>query len=175
MTLKHTYVCAAASVLFAGVSLAQSATPTPVDCEAVRCQVQDQLSSCLDNARNHGQCVSCVVHTVKSLGIPLKCRGKVTSCAARSTCGKPNFETCTTQQFGTCDTGTGTCSGGTLGDGLTSCTANTDCITGTRCAVIRAFGRNVTPTPGGDQCTLKGGTPGTGTCCAACPTPTPTT
>src|SRR5260370_42428993 len=51
-----------ATILAAGLARAQTPTPTPIDCEAVRCQVQGTISSCLTGAKNHGQCVSCVAH-----------------------------------------------------------------------------------------------------------------
>ncbi len=156
----------------AGRGVAQVPAPTP-DCEAIRCQVQDSLASCLANATNHGKCVSCVAHTVKALGIPTRCRGKVTRCVARSTCGKPNFETCTKVTTGTCDTVAGTCTTGTLAAGLTACTTDADCIVSSKCRVMRSFLPHETPVPGGDRCTLAGGTPGTGSCCAPCPTPVP--
>lgn len=159
------------TAVLAGTSAAQSATPTPIDCEAVRCQLQSEIDACMSNATNHGRCVSCVTHAVKKANVPRKCRGKITRCAARSTCGKPAFETCTTNVAGTCDSVTGTCTDGTLASGLTSCATDADCIAGTKCSILRAFARHATPTPGADKCTLKGGTPGTGSCCASCPAP----
>jgi hypothetical protein len=163
------------ALLVAGLaarSSAQAPKPTP-DCEALRCQVEANISQCLSGAKNHGQCVSCVAHAVKQANVPSRCRGKIVRCAARSTCGKPDFETCRSQTAGTCDTSTGQCSDGTLAAGLSACAADTDCVVTTRCKIERSFRRNVTPTPGADQCTLAGGTPGTGGCCQACPTPTP--
>src|SRR5262245_1491324 len=45
-------------------------------------------------AANHGQYVKCVTEQARAtLGNP-SCRGAVTKCAARSTCGKPGFVTC---------------------------------------------------------------------------------
>jgi len=79
------------------------------DCEAARCSLQSSIDSCCSNAKNHGQFVSCVAHAVNAASrdgsIPTNCKGKVTRCAARSTCGKEGFVTCTP----TCDTTTGTC------------------------------------------------------------------
>ena len=151
-----------------GAAWAQVATPTPIDCDAVRCQVQSMIDACAANARNHGKCVSCIAHATKDPSIPKQCRGKIVRCAARSTCGKPSAETCQTTSAGSCGTD-GTCSQGTLADGLTTCTQDSDCVV-THCHVEQAFPKNVTPVPGQDKCTLQGGTPGTGTCCAACPT-----
>ena len=51
-----------------------------------------------DGADNHGRFVSCVAHVVKDLvadgTVPVNCKGKVVSCAAKSTCGKPGFVRC---------------------------------------------------------------------------------
>jgi len=154
----------------AGPVIAQSAAPTPVDCEAVRCSLQNAISACAANPKNHGKCVSCVAHALHDPGIPQECRGKIVRCAARSTCGKPAFETCHTQSAGTCDTATGTCTDGTPAAGLTACTQDSDCLV-TDCKIMRAFSPHETPTPGADRCTLAGGTPGTGSCCSACPAP----
>ncbi len=158
-----------ATLWAAGMAQAQTPTPTPIDCEAVRCQVQGTISACLTGAKNHGQCVSCVAHAVHDPSIPHQCRGKIVRCAARSTCGKPGFETCTTTEAGMCDTSTGQCSEGTLAAGVTACMQDSDCVA-TDCGIMRAFPPNTTPTPGQDSCTLRGGTPGTGSCCASCPT-----
>jgi hypothetical protein len=175
----------------ARLSAAQTPTATPVDCEAVRCQVQSTLDQCAaapavptqrpgngqanstghgqGGSMHHGRYVRCVARTLHSLDVPQVCRGAVMQCAARSTVGRPGFETCTVPTFGSCDTSSGTCTEGTLAAGLTACTADTDCPSGTQCHVMRAFAPDVTPTPGADQCTLAGGTPGTGSCCPSCP------
>ena len=152
-----------------GPIAAQSPTPTPVDCEAVRCQLQNAINTCANNPKNHGQFVSCVSHAIKQAAVPPQCHGKIMRCAAQSTFGKPAFETCQTQSAGTCDTTTGACTDGTLTAGLTACTQNSDCVV-TQCHTMRAFPGNTTPTPGADKCTLAGGTPGTGSCCPACAT-----
>jgi len=91
----------------------------PPDCEAARCSVQSSVDACCANAKNHGQFVSCVAHAVKAAGVPTNCKGKVVRCAARSTCGKEGFSTCTP----TCDTTTGFC----VDDPTLACTTNTDC------------------------------------------------
>jgi hypothetical protein len=148
------------------------AQTTPPDCNAARCAVQTAVNqNCpCDSATNHGRYVSCVAHQVNTLArtgeVPKQCKGKVKRCAARSTCGKANFETCLLPGTGTCDTGTATCTEGTSASG--SCTSAADCVV-TSCRIMRAFPRNTTPVPGTDKCTLLGGTPGTGTCCAGCP------
>jgi hypothetical protein len=167
MKLSFAVAGVIAAGLVSSAVWAQEATPTP-DCETQRCQVFDAINTQCGGARNHGQYVSCVTRQVRQSGISTRCRGKVIRCAARSTFGKPAFETCTQQKFGTCDTVSGTCTVGTLADGLTACTADTDCLNGTQCHVVRAFPPNTTPTPGADKCTLQGGTPGTGSCCPSC-------
>jgi hypothetical protein len=93
------------------------------------------------------------------------CKGKVKRCAARSTCGKANFETCLLSRTGTCDAVLGLCTRGTSAIG--TCTSDADCVV-TRCKIMRAFPRDAVPVDGEDRCTLMGGIPGTGTCCAGC-------
>lgn len=166
------FLAATIALGLAGPVIAQSAAPTPIDCEAVRCSVQDAINACAANAKNHGKCVSCVAHALHQTTVPRQCRGKIVRCAARSTCGKPAFETCRTQSAGTCDTAAGTCTDGTLTAGLRTCSQDGDCVV-TDCKVMRSFAPHATPVPGADQCTLAGGTPGTGTCCSACPAPVP--
>ena len=171
--MKAAFIVSSAALLMAlaGRADAQAVTPTPVDCEAIRCQVQAAINtncSC-DDSSNHGRYVSCVNRVIRESGAPAKCRGKITRCAAISTCGKPGFETCVRTRAGTCDTSTGACTLGTLAAGLTVCAANTDCVAGTNCSIMRAFSPRETPAPGADRCTVLGGTPGTGSCCTACP------
>ena len=120
-----------------------SVVPAPaqeeeLNCEDFRCEFQARLEDeckCTEQS-NHGQWVSCVAHVVKGLvdeGLPKRCKGKLVRCAAKSVCGKQDrgFATCTTTEYGTCvdsicDT-----------DGITACTANTDCVAGTRCKITR--------------------------------------
>ena len=71
------------------------------DCDAARCAAQaeiDALCPC-DSARNHGQYVRCVVAVARAL-VPNQCRGRVTSCAARTGCGRKNPSPC--ELDGTC-------------------------------------------------------------------------
>ncbi len=172
---------------------AQTPTATP-DCEAVRCQVQAQINACATPAAgakfNHGRYVSCVTRTINTLAkngtIPTSCKGKIVRCAARSTFGKSAFETCHLPELGTCSGGLcpdgvtpctsnqdcpvhGTCTSGLCPDGATACSSDSDCPVVTTCHIVRAFSPHATPTPGQDRCTLEGGTPGSGSCCAACP------
>jgi hypothetical protein len=125
-----------------------------VDCEAARCIFNSVVASKCDcgTAGNHGKYVSCVAHTVNALKqcgvLAPKCKGKVTRCAARSTCGKEGFLTCTPTCVTDVSTGAMTCSD----DPSTTCTTDADC----------------------GKCHIKNGacpdgtTAGTGSCCAAC-------
>jgi hypothetical protein len=146
-------------------ALAQDAEPT---CEDFRCALQEQLNTqCVCDASgdsNHGQYVSCVAHAVNTLakdgGLPTNCKGKLTRCAARSTCGKAGRTTCLIpNEFSTC--------GDDLicdHDGVTPCTVDTDCVVSVRCKVARSD----------EQCAERGGTAnGPGTCCSTCATPVP--
>jgi hypothetical protein len=80
---------------------------------------------------NHGQYVSCVAHgandAVQNNQLDVNCKGKVTHCAARSTCGKKEgFVTCTICNPGTCTIPTGA-TAGTCDDGTTPCTSSATC------------------------------------------------
>ena len=108
---------------------------------------------------NHGQYVSCVAHHVRDAvannQLDVNCKGKVTRCAARSTCGKKTgFMTCAICQPGTCSNGV--CDGSS-----TTCTDSSTCPpVVTHCSTKSSS----------DLCTAKGGNPGTGSCCdATCP------
>lgn len=160
------------SLIILVAALVWGATATAradVSCEAARCAVQTAINqNCVcTTATNHGRYVSCVAHQVKALvatgAVPKNCKGKVTRCASKSTCGKASFVTCNVTLFGTCDVATGACTTGTLAVGLTTCAANTDCPVGTKCKIKRDA----------EHCTATGGTVGTSpTCCADC-TPVP--
>src|SRR5215468_7613589 len=86
---------------------------------------------------NHGRYVSCVAHQVKSLAnagtIPIDCKGKITRCAARSTCGKAGTVTCTRQRLGTCNLTTGTC----VENPALVCLTDANCVLGTTCSIKR--------------------------------------
>ena len=133
------------------------------DCEPARCAVQaaiaSQCPSC-DGADNHGRYVSCVAHIVKQLvadgTVPGNCKGKVVSCAARSTCGKPGFVRCLFP--------TDTCVIDTV-TGLGTCAANPAlaCVTDLDC------GAKCKTKSSSDRCTTHGGiVGGSGSCCATC-------
>jgi len=142
----------------AAILLALPAAPVAaqVDCEAARCAVQAAVNTaCLcDQATNHGRYVSCVAHVVKDLSsqslVPTNCKGKVKRCAARSTCGKPGFVTCTVPTD-TCNLATSTCTG----NPALTCATDFDC--GTRCRTKSSA----------EKCTAPG-VVGSGTCCASC-------
>ena len=63
---------------------------------AARAAAEAQCNCAL--AANHGDYVSCVSDAAKALvdasALPKECKGRVTSCAAHSTCGKPGAVTC---------------------------------------------------------------------------------
>ena len=131
---------------------AARSSAAPPDCEAARCSVQSAVDACCANAKNHGQFVSCVAHAVKASGVPTNCKGKVVSCAARSTCGKEGFSTCTP----TCVIPAGATSGTCANDPTVTCTTNSDCG---RCH-LRPAGTCPPNT-----------TEGTGSCCPDCAPP----
>ncbi len=125
--------------------------------DAVRATINTQ---CQCNG-NHGQYVSCVTHHVRDAvrngDLDVNCKGAVTRCAARSTCGKKSgFVTCAI-----CDPGT--CTNGFCDDGTTACTDSSTCpLVLNRCSTKSST----------DHCTAQGGFSGTGSCCdAACPPP----
>jgi hypothetical protein len=138
------------------------ASAVKVDCEPARCAVQSAINtecSC-GAASNHGQYVSCVAHVVRRLAaegtIPINCKGKVTRCAAKSTCGKEGFVTC---QIPTddCVIAPGQLSGTCAGDATIVCTTDLDC--GAKCKIKSTS----------DRCTAAGGFVGLSpTCCPSC-------
>ena len=126
------------------------------DCEAARCAMQSAVDTCCQNATNHGQFVSCVAHAMNAAArdgtIPTNCKGKVTRCAARSTCGKTGFSTCTP----TCVIPTGATTGTCANDPTVICTTSSDC----GMCHIRPSGTCPPDT-----------TEGTGSCCPTCTPP----
>src|SRR3989449_8147866 len=110
---------------------------------------------------NHGQYVSCVAHpardAVRNGDLDVNCKGKVTRCAARSTCGKKTgFVT-----YAICEPGT--CTNGFCDDGTTACADSSTCPpVVTHCSAKSS----------GDLCAARGGTTGSGSCCdETCPCP----
>ena len=147
-----------------GLGTTAHAQEEELNCEDYRCLFQQQLDqecSCTEKD-NHGRYVSCVAHAVNDLveaGLPTNCKGKLKRCAARSVCGKQNrdFHTCTTFEYGTCDTTTFLCSH----DGATACTVDTDCVISSRCKTTRRP----------ESC--EGSLDLSPTCCSTCAVPVP--
>jgi len=165
MRFASFYAALATLLLSYGVAAAADA-----DCAAARCVSQDAINAqcACDNAdfTNHGSYVRCVAKVVNTLAregsIPNNCKGRIRRCAAKSTCGKAGFVTCTVAVTGTCDVTAGTCLEGTLVGDLTACASDADCLVGTRC-MIRSSA---------DACPVDG-VVGSGTCCADCLPPAP--
>ena len=155
--LRHGMVPLAVAValgLFASAAYARCDDPAAA--EAVRAQIAETCRC--DAATRHGQYVSCVAREVRTAvanGLPPNCKGTVTRCAARSTCGKKaGFVTC-------CFASAGTCSEGLCQDGATSCESAEACPVVTRCRTKSSP----------EKCTALGGSPGSGSCCDAVCTP----
>jgi hypothetical protein len=152
----------AALVLAAGmVVLAPGARAACTDPDAPA--VRDRILAACPCEGNHGQYVRCVAHAVKdavrSGELDVNCKGKVTRCAARSTCGhKSGFVTCTL-----CEPGT--CTGGLCDDGVTACDELTPCPAAVRrCSKKSDESRCVVPpgAPAGSTVVVS-----TGSCCHA--------
>ena len=119
---------------------------------AVRAQIDSECPC----TGNHGQFVSCVAHhvntAVKNGELDGNCKGAVTRCAARSTCGKKSgFVTCAI-----CSPGT--CTNGVCDDGVTMCTDSSMCP-----GVVN----HCSTKSSAELCTAKGGVVGSGSCCDA--------
>ena len=141
-----------------GAVRVHAACDNPTLAEQVRAQI---ANTCVCNsATNHGRYVSCVAHAVRDAvanGLPTNCKGTVTRCAARSTCGKKTgFVTC-------CFATPGKCANGMCAGSDTPCSTDTECPARTRCSVKSSS----------DHCTAQGGSPGTGSCCDAVCSVTP--
>lgn len=162
---KYASLYATAVALLLGYGVASAAE---ADCAAARCASQEAINAqcACDNPdfTNHGSYVRCVAHVVNTLArdgvIPTNCKGRIRRCAARSTCGKEGFVTCTVVLPGTCDVATGACLEGTLAEGLTACVTDADCIAGTRCSTKRSA----------ENCPVDA-IVSSGTCCADCVAP----
>src|SRR5215469_737742 len=110
--------------------------------------VRAQIDSACPCTGNHGQFVSCVAHhvnaAVKNGDLDGNCKGAVTRCAARSTCGKKSgFVTCA---ICVCD------------DGVTMCTDSSMCP-----GVVN----HCSTKSSAELCAAKGGVAGSGSCCDA--------
>jgi hypothetical protein len=144
------------------LAAASPARAERVDCDPARCAVQAAIAAeCpCEAAINHGQYVSCVAHIVRRFAsdgtIPITCKGKVTRCAAKSTCGKAGFVTCQVPTD-TCTIATGAVTGTCADDPTIVCATDLDC--GATCKIKSSA----------DRCAGLGGAVGTAnTCCAAC-------
>jgi len=157
MTSRLSATVAALLLSSSLVGTAAARCDDPAAAELVRASI---ASTCVcDAATNHGRYVSCVAHAVRDAvahGLPTNCKGTVTRCAARSTCGKPGFVTC-------CFASPGTCTSGLCQDGTTPCTDATQCPAVTKCRTKSSA----------DHCTVAGGSPGSGSCCDAVCSVTP--
>lgn len=115
-----------------------------------------------DGSSNHGQHQSCVVHLRNQLRKQGCSTAAVASCAARSTCGKPNRVLCCRVAS------TGTC---TIPDGSSSGTCSTNgavCASDADCTVVS--GPRITRDAA--ACTARGGySSGTGSVCDGCQPP----
>jgi len=144
-----------AGLMSFGARLSLAACDNPALAEQVRAQIATTCVCNDPNLPNHGRYVSCVAHAVRDAvanGLPTNCKGAVTRCAARSTCGKKTgFVTC-------CFASAGKCGGGfCAGNHDVACTSDDMCPARTRCSVKSSS----------DQCTGQGGSPGSGSCCDA--------
>jgi hypothetical protein len=150
-----------AALLFSGfmVGTAVARCDDPAAAEVVRARI---ASTCVCTAATkHGRYVSCVAHEVRDAvqrgELPTNCKGTVTRCAARSTCGKrAGFVTCCFARAGTCDAGL-------CQDGTTPCLDASQCPAVTKCRTKSSA----------DHCVVQGGTPGSGSCCDAVCSVTP--
>jgi hypothetical protein len=160
LRILPTIFAAAAFMLIANGAQAQD---TALTCEDARCLFQQQVDaecSCSE-AANHGRYVKCVGKIIRQLTSEhpefKNCRGKLVRCAARSTCGKEGFVTCTKVKLGTCDTIGGYC----MDEGLTDvpCISDDQCVLSSRCSTKRSA----------EICEARGGIVGdSATCCSNC-------
>ena len=162
-----------AAAAFAVLGLLASSAPvsaqdTELTCEDARCMFQQEITDrCpCEGQKNHGQYVKCVggvIREITEANPDLKnCRGKLVRCAARSTCGKEGFVTCTRQELGVCDPTALVCSE----PALQACTTNADCVISSRCSTKSSA----------EKCLARGGLVGeTPTCCSNCVTTPPAT
>ena len=132
--------------------LPPTACPNAQAAAAIEAAVEAQCN-CL-GAANHGAFVRCATRlaraAVKAGTLSKDCKRAVKDCAARSTCGKPGFVTC-------CFANPGTCTNGLCQDGVTACTTAANCPSVTKCHIKSNAG----------ACSTAGGSPGSGSCCDA--------
>jgi len=126
----------------------------------VRAEIQSECPC----TGNHGRYVSCVAHHVRDAvrngDVDTNCKGAVTRCAARSSCGKnEGFVTCAI-------CGAGTCTNGVCDDGVTACADASACPPVVNHCSIKSTA---------EQCEARGGVAGSGSCCDATCVVGPTT
>jgi hypothetical protein len=158
--MKHLILGVTLTIAVLGLSRGAQARCTDPRVETVRAQI---TSSCQCNG-NHGQYVSCVAHAVRDAvsngDLDVNCKGAVTKCAARSTCGKKSgFVTCTICEAGTCENGF-------CDDGTTACVDDSTCA-----QVVKRCSTKSSA----EKCEARGGIVGTGSCCDAACVPGPST
>jgi hypothetical protein len=93
---------------------------------------------------NHGQFVKCATGQAKATLVNQSCKGEVVRCAARSTCGKPNFVTCCR----TSATGATKCSTKSSADHCKAPKGGTSCVAigiPSCCDACSATGCNASP------------------------------
>jgi hypothetical protein len=155
--LQMTRNLAVLSLTVAAIALAASGAQARCTDPRVS-EVRAQISAACPCTGNHGQYVSCVAHHVRDAvrngDIATNCKGAVTRCAARSTCGKKSgFVTCARCEAGTCTSGL-------CDDGTTVCADSSQCP-----PVLN----HCSTKSSADACEARGGVVGTGSCCdAAC-------
>jgi hypothetical protein len=118
--------------------------------------VRDEILNTCQCTGNHGQYVSCVAHAVRDAvrngELEANCKGSVTKCAARSTCGKKEgFVTCVICEAGTCENGF-------CDDGTTACADSSTCPPIVKRCSIKSSA---------EKCEARGGIVGPDSCCDA--------
>src|SRR5207237_7737083 len=108
--------------LVAALGVASIATARCTDSRVA--QVRAQINQQCTCTGNHGRYVSCVAHAANAAGrngdLDVNCKGAVTRCAARSTCGhKTGFVTCSTCSPAPCSEGCGHAGVAACPDGTT--------------------------------------------------------
>jgi hypothetical protein len=150
--MTQTIIALGFAVGLALTAPAANAACTDPDLNAVR----DEVLAACPCTGNHGQYVSCVNREVREAvregRLDVNCKGKVTRCAARSTCGKKSgFVTCTLCEPGACVEGL-------CADGVTACSETTPCPLEVRRCTTKSDAA---------LCELRGGIVGDGSCCQA--------
>jgi len=136
------------------------------------CQSASSKNGSAPCTGNHGQYVSCVARAandaVRNHELDPNCKGKITRCAARSTCGKEGFVTCTICNPGTCTITNGQ---GFCDDGSTSCTDSSTCPPVVNRCTIKSDATKCVVNAGQPEGSTAVAVPGS--CCSASCTPPP--